>query len=355
MQPSDDVRESTKASDSQESIRVTTIGDVALDRFEWSAANRPRGDSWQNRTQVKVMMMLSGAWLLHYFLMRLGEPSDNPHRYFCYKPPQPHSKDPWVYSYHDISNLGEYSQTFTELGKYNRGFCDCDCLQPSGRKPSEKQKVYRIKTEQTEPKYYGGPQGGNNSANGEPLELCEWTNPYKNTDSFGRDGEEALCWIKEKDGKESQQPSTEDGKASRLLVIFDGEDRFRSSEEEWKPFIPEKDDRLYIVLFQKPPFPDKKNPSPLWQWIKKHHSDRTVLVISGDSLRNNGVNINKSLSWERTAQDFVTELGRTSILQELSEAKQLVVRFGLAGAIHYSRQGKNRQHSNRPCTMTPST
>jgi hypothetical protein len=342
--PQPDSEESTEHPGTKKSIPVVTISDLAMD---WFAANRSAEDSnnrptegvsqdgfWRTRPQVDVFAMLSGAWLLQHFLAdRLRDPSkEDPHSYFCYQTPEPPSPPYDLKNHYHISNPEDYLHTFTRLDKYDRGSCDCDCEQQKHRTASAK--VYRIKTAV---RYYGPKNGGNPKAPAGEKELCRQ----------GPGGEQSLASFDEY------------GKGLRLYVIFDGGDGFRSQETRWDQLIPKnRDEPLYIVLFQKPPFPGdpthyKDNAPPLWKRIRDYHRDRTILVISGDSLRDNGVNISRSLSWERTAQDFLAELrSSTPILKELAQCKHLVVRFGLSGAIHYSRHERTRAYSeSSPSTL----
>jgi hypothetical protein len=149
-----------------------------------------------------------------------------------------------------------------------------------------------------------------------------------------------------------------DGK--HLIVIFDGGYGFRTrpngeagagKESRWEKILPvqpqngwnkDEADGSHVVLLLRPPFPDAEENSgnPLWDHLAESYADRTTVVVSAESLRREGINISRSLSWERTAQDFATELWSNPVLRQLSQCRHLIVRFGLTGAIHYHRRSR---------------
>nr|MDQ3333025.1 ATP-binding protein [Planctomycetota bacterium] len=71
---------------------------------------------------------------------------------------------------------------------------------------------------------------------------------------------------------------------------------------------------------------------------------RTLLVLSGESLRgglvsfrdSSGIKLSKTVSWERTLEDFIAALGRPN-LNRIDDFGHIVVRLGLEGALIYSR------------------
>lgn len=75
----------------------------------------------------------------------------------------------------------------------------------------------------------------------------------------------------------------------------------------------------------------KKSVRPLFR-------DRTVVIVSGNLLRASGARISHRLSWEHTAVDCVRELQANTRLSPLLEFRHLIVRFGVSGALHVSRQ-----------------
>lgn len=56
-------------------------------------------------------------------------------------------------------------------------------------------------------------------------------------------------------------------------------------------------------------------------------------------MRSKGVNISKSLSWEKTAQDFVWQINNNPNLAFLADCRHLIIPFGLEGSIYYRNEG----------------
>lgn len=90
------------------------------------------------------------------------------------------------------------------------------------------------------------------------------------------------------------------------------------------------------------------------QWLDSDRSDlfnflkvcnslrRTILIISGESLRRGlthlgekpGIKLSKTVSWERTVEDFKSALDRRAFGELAAECGHIVVRLGMEGAIH---------------------
>ncbi|KAI9787267.1 MAG: hypothetical protein M1816_007681 [Peltula sp. TS41687] len=68
---------------------------------------------------------------------------------------------------------------------------------------------------------------------------------------------------------------------------------------------------------------------------RKHDPHRLVVVINADSLRAEGIELSRGLSWEKAAEDFVRRLGFNGRLDTLVTCANLIVRFGCDGVIHH--------------------
>ena len=75
----------------------------------------------------------------------------------------------------------------------------------------------------------------------------------------------------------------------------------------------------------------------LWEDLRKHCSERLVVLMTIDDLRGSAVQVSRELSWERTAQDLYWELGHNPLVNALSLCAHVVVSFGAAGAALLSR------------------
>jgi len=122
-----------------------------------------------------------------------------------------------------------------------------------------------------------------------------------------------------------------------IVILDDAGNGFREKKEYWPKAILEDGKKPVVIYKMSRPLASGK----LWDHVRSFHSERLVLVVSADDLRASGVNISRCLSWERTALDFVWQMASNPALSPLANCSNLVVRFGLEGAIHYMR-GDNR-------------
>ena len=64
-------------------------------------------------------------------------------------------------------------------------------------------------------------------------------------------------------------------------------------------------------------------------------ANRLVVIINADDLRDHGIKLTPRLSWERTAEDFVRNIGANGKLVTLTNCHHLLIRFGCEAVIHY--------------------
>jgi hypothetical protein len=134
----------------------------------------------------------------------------------------------------------------------------------------------------------------------------------------------------------------------RIIVINDRDHGYRDldTETSLKPFIPKaakkgdeegaRSSAYAIVLEMEKRSQLAKN--KLWDEIAANHKDRTVVVVSVESLREAGLNISDSASIEQLVEDFRDQLDRPdSLLAELAKCRHLVVWFR-DGAIHHDNK-----------------
>jgi hypothetical protein len=136
-------------------------------------------------------------------------------------------------------------------------------------------------------------------------------------------------------GPEGDRPSAYPFKgaagAPDLVVFDDAGNGFRDHEALW-PALPGDAKALFVVKMSRP-----LAGGLLFEKLRKRHGGRLVLVLSADDLRREGVKISRRLSWERTATDFVWQMASNPALLPLNGCAAVVVRFGVDGAIVYSR------------------
>jgi hypothetical protein len=360
--------------DNKDNIPIIIVGDIALD---WLAANysgSPDDDrTWARQPRVQMLAMASGAWLIENFLLQIGDPKANPHNYFCYeRPPGGTSATGGMAKYGTTRRTAdpkEYLHSYTTLDLFSnetlhRLSCTTFCpvflrsnlaskfrgAQPRDSVPGgggiSRTKSYRINA----PTKYWGPESGTpiNQPGIDLLRLRRALEPAPYFDPQNDGGRASIQAHKNEINKILTN------KQKRVLVIFDGGGGFREDKSRWTEFLPEPtngksvDKNLFIVVFLRPPFaradhePEKDN--PLLHRIQSYYSDQTIVVVAADSLRREGVNISRGLSWERTAQDFGSEIYSNKCLQALCKARHVVVRFGLTGAIHLHHGENGPRH-----------
>ena len=130
-------------------------------------------------------------------------------------------------------------------------------------------------------------------------------------------------------------PIINDDANANMVIIDDENNGYHSNEDFW-PLALKTPGKAPIVLYK------MSNPirsTILWQKLQKYHSDKTIVIINSDDLRSKGVNISKSLSWERTAQDFVWQINNSPNLDFLAKCRQVIVLFGIEGAIYCKNEG----------------
>ncbi|MCZ3367052.1 MULTISPECIES: AAA family ATPase [Methanobacterium] len=130
-----------------------------------------------------------------------------------------------------------------------------------------------------------------------------------------------------------------------IVVIHDDNKYFRDSENLWGPIdnLNEKNS-LFILKMSRP-----LAQGDLWEFIK--NQPNLIVIIRADDLRGKGLRISRSLSWERTAYDFLNEMEKNRKgecnpdIKDISQCKNLIVRFGVGGAILCQYDGKNAKYT----------
>jgi hypothetical protein len=125
-------------------------------------------------------------------------------------------------------------------------------------------------------------------------------------------------------------PIMEDTIDASIIVIDDENNGFNNTPSYWPQAIVEPDTKPVVLYKMNNPI----GANALWRHLEKHHVDETIVIINADDLRSKGVNISKGLSWEKTALDFVWQLGNNPNLTFLTGSRHLIVPFGLEGVIY---------------------
>ncbi len=139
-----------------------------------------------------------------------------------------------------------------------------------------------------------------------------------------------------RDGRASALPFPKAPAGADLVVLDDAGNGFRDHQELWPEALKKAPKPIVVVKMSRP-----LAAGPLFDELRSRHRERLVVVINADDLRREGIKISRRLSWERTAREMVWQMASNPRLLPLSSCASLVVRFGLEGAILYSRfQGK---------------
>lgn len=123
-----------------------------------------------------------------------------------------------------------------------------------------------------------------------------------------------------------------DGRAD-LIVLHDAGLGFRDRTELWPRALREPGpERPWILLRMG----GQVAQGDLWKRRLRPFAARTIVVVHIDDLRTGAVQVARELSWERTAEDLMSELLYRTHLHELAECAHVVVSFTTAGAFVYS-------------------
>lgn len=120
-----------------------------------------------------------------------------------------------------------------------------------------------------------------------------------------------------------------------ILVLDDAGNGFRAAKNAWNAIVT-RGGLDWIVYKMSRPLAAGK----LWDAVRKGdvisaHPERLIVVVNAEDLRNEGVNLSRHVSWERTAEDFVHQLASQGALASLVTCANLLVRFDCDGVIHH--------------------
>jgi hypothetical protein len=138
-------------------------------------------------------------------------------------------------------------------------------------------------------------------------------------------------------GTPKSLPIAHDDAEAELIILDDAGYGFREQRAAWPQAILHNDKKPIIVLKMSRPLAS----GSLWDHLVMEHSNELIVVIDANDLREMGVNISRRLSWEQTAEDFCWQILNNPRIRSLAGCRNLIVRFGLDGAIHYSKVGDN--------------
>lgn len=163
---------------------------------------------------------------------------------------------------------------------------------------------------------------------------------YKNNNKKVYRIKEFLGFSGPSSGTPRLYPILNDNENVDIVILDDENNGFNNNEKYWPLAIKSKD-KHPVILYKTNNLVESNN---LWNHIEEYHLNNTIVVINADDLRAKGVNVSKGLSWERTALDFVWQMNNNPNLSSLAKCKDLIVLFGVEGAIHYKNNGNSGSH-----------
>lgn len=163
-----------------------------------------------------------------------------------------------------------------------------------------------------------------------------WSPHAKKKDKKEKDAEEKVWRVERFLGMQQAEPSLgpaapEAGpEEADLVVLHDAGLGFRDREDLWPQAIRDGAMPRWVLLRTVKPVTEGK----LWERLRPF-AERMIVVIRIDDLRLGGMHVTRELSWERTAQDLLSELCNN---QQLMSCAHVVVSFTTAGALVLSRE-----------------
>lgn len=136
--------------------------------------------------------------------------------------------------------------------------------------------------------------------------------------------------------------SDKDFENGEIVILDDSNLGFREQEkvEFWTKSLATENKPWVIVKMCNPVAEGN-----LWKYLREHHAEKLIVVLTIDDLRLTKVQISRELSWELTAQDLVRELIYNPAVNSLAGCAFVVVLFGTDGAILLSRPNSDKQDS----------
>lgn len=141
------------------------------------------------------------------------------------------------------------------------------------------------------------------------------------------------------DGRHPPQPPLDGSiEGATLLLLDDSGNGFRETPSAWRSLLADARPRWVIVKMARP-----LAAGAMWEAVRRGpigpngqpDPERLIVVLNADDLRAEGIALSRRLSWERTSEDFVRELGSNGRLDTLVTCAHLVVRFDCDGVIHH--------------------
>ena len=127
---------------------------------------------------------------------------------------------------------------------------------------------------------------------------------------------EPLGYIGPKSGSPLALSPAPDPEHADVIVLDDAGNAFRNQDQSWPKALESSSGPIVVYKMARP-----LARGMLWNRLKNNMPETLVVVVNADDIRRiEGVNISSSLSWERTAKDFVFQSGNRVPLKRCGRA-----------------------------------
>ncbi len=121
-----------------------------------------------------------------------------------------------------------------------------------------------------------------------------------------------------------------------IIVLDDAGLGFRDNEELWPVSLFRLPDTNIVMKIASP-----VTNSKLLDYLLDNCPQKLTVIMTADDLRRSHTEISKGISWERTAQDLLSEFMNNPVLNRLSHCANIIISFHASGAVLLS--AKNRK------------
>ena len=144
---------------------------------------------------------------------------------------------------------------------------------------------------------------------------------------LGLDRSSKIAADQHEDGNVPTGPDNAD-----IIVLDDSNLGFRDQPSHWPKAIshPDEDKNApWIIVKMSQPVAQ----GALWEHLVSKFSDRLIVVLSINDLRQSAIQVSAQISWEKTAQELIWKLTHNLMINSLTNSAYTIVSFGPTGAI----------------------
>ena len=131
--------------------------------------------------------------------------------------------------------------------------------------------------------------------------------------------------------KMNRLPLDPDLKDIDMVIIDDADKGLRKTENDWIDQLKKGETNEKIIIIHKINGPFNEN--KLIQKLGDNFGNQCIAVINADDLREQGLELSKQLSWDKTIEDFFTSFPYHSDLEDLRKYGAIIVRFNLEATL----------------------